>query len=174
MDDFDLSEKINKIANEILEKSKCVRCNTEVPGGGPGVRCGACRKKLNAARQTVGHRERAQVKSQQARRREKHGNGTATKKSKGKSESNAKLAASFQNAEKKAGEKLSPDRKDNSKGYAADNTRHIPEKANRGRHNADPKKLKEFRDRLKKTGLTTAELAALVYSKVQEEQDNQD
>lgn len=174
MDDLDLSEKINKMANEILEKSKCVRCNTDVPGGGPGVRCGACRKKLNSARQTVGHPERAQNKAQQARRRENHGNGTATPKSKGKSESNAKLASSFENAEKKAGEKLSPDRKKNSNGYAADNTRHIPEKANRGRHNADPKKLKEFRDRLKKTGLTTAELAALVYSKVQEDEQNND
>ena len=173
MDDFDLSEKINMVANEILEKSKCVRCETEVSGGGPGVRCGACRKKLNAARQTVGHPERAQVKSQQSRRRENHGNGTATPKSKGKSESNAKLAASFQNAEKKAGEKLSPNRKDNSKGYSSSNVEHVEEKLNVGRHKVDPKKLKQFRDRLKKTGLTTAELAALVYSKVQENEDTE-
>jgi DNA-directed RNA polymerase subunit RPC12/RpoP len=166
MDDFDLSEKIRYTANEILEKSDCVRCGKSVPGGGPGVRCKSCRDKLNRARQTVGHPERAQNKAQQARRRENHGNGTATPKSKGKSESNAKLAASFQSAEKKAGEKLSPDRKENGKGYASNNTRHIPEKANVGRHNADPKKLKEFRDRLKKTGLTEEELAVLIAAKI--------
>jgi len=168
----DIIAKINTYANEVLEKSRCVRCGTEVPGGGPGVRCGACRKKLNAARQTVGHPERAQNKAQQARRRENHGNGTATPKSKGKSESNAKLAASFENAEKKAGEKLSPNRKDNSKGYSSSNTEHVGEKLNIGRHKVDPKKLKGFKDRLKKTGLTTAELAALVYSKAQEDSES--
>jgi len=168
MDDFDsLYEKINATANEILEKSKCVRCSNDVPGGGPGARCRTCRNKLNAARQKVGSKERAWNKAEQARRRENHGNGKATPKSKGKSESNAKLAASFQAAEKKAGEKLSPDRKDNGSGYASKNTRHIPEKANRGRHEADPKKLKEFRDRLKKTGLTTDEFAAILVAKVE-------
>lgn len=171
MDDFTLSEKINMTANEILQKSKCVRCGTEVSGGGPGVRCAACRKKLNRARQTVGHPERAQNKAQQARRRENHGNGTATPKSNGKSESNAKLAESFKNAEERAGEKLSPDRKKNSKGYSSKNTRHIPEKANRGRHNADPKKLKEFRERLKKANITEEELATLVALKAKNIQE---
>jgi hypothetical protein len=167
MEDQDIFEKINAMANDILEKSKCVRCSNVVSGGGPGARCKSCRNKLNSDRQTVGSDERAQTKAQQARRRETHGNGTATPKSKGKSESNAKLTASFKAAEEKAGEKLSPDRKNNSAGYGAKNTRHIPESANVGRHNADPKKLKEFRDRLKKSGLTTDELATLIAAKVQ-------
>lgn len=170
-EELSLSEKIMAKANEILEKSKCVRCGTNVSSGGPGVRCGGCRKKLNAARQKVGGTERAQVKAQQARRRENHGNGTATPKSKGKSKSNAKLAASFQSAEKKAGEKLSPDRKNNSKGYAADNTRHIPESANVGRHHADPKKLKAFRERLKKSGVSLEEFSALLLAKMNEENE---
>jgi hypothetical protein len=163
MDEFEsISEKIRAKANEILEKSKCVRCSNDVPGGGPGARCGSCRKKLNSDRQTVGHNERAQNKAQQAIRRENHGNGKATPKSKGKAESNAKLANSFQNAEKKAGEKLSPDRKDNSQGYSKHNTRHVAENLNRGRHEVDPKKLKEFKERLNKTGLTVKELATLI------------
>ena len=167
-DALSLSEKINATANEILEKSKCVRCSNTVSGGGPGARCGTCRGKLNAARQKVGSPERAANKAEQARRRETKGNGTATPKSSGKSESNKKMAASFQAAEKKAGEKLSPDRKDNGKGYAEANTRHIPEEANRGRHTADPKKLKAFRERLKKTGLTTTELSVLILAKAEE------
>lgn len=168
MDDFEsLYEKINATANEILEKSKCVRCSKEVSGGGPGVRCRACRDKLNAARQTPGHTESAQAKAQQAKRRENHGNGTATKKSKGKAKSNAELVDKVQNAEKKTGQRLSLDRKDNSKGYANDNTRMIPDHLNRGRHTADPKKIKEWKDRLKKTGLTTDEFAAILVAKVE-------
>lgn len=168
MDDkLTLAERINAKANEILEKSKCVRCSNDVPGGGPGARCSSCRKKLNAARQTPGHTESAQAKAQQAKRREDHGNGTATKKSKGKAKSNAELVDKVKNAEKKTGQRLSLDRKDNSKGYAKENTRMIPDSLNRGRHTADPKKLKAWKDRLKKTGLTEEELLTLAKIKVE-------
>lgn len=173
MNDFEtIAEKINATANDILEKSKCVRCSNEVSGGGPGARCGACRKKLNSARQTVGSSERAQTKAQQAIRRETKGNGTATPKSEGKAESNAKLAASFQSAEKKTGSKLSPNRKDNSAGYGSSNVEHVKESLNVGRHEVDKKKLKEWKDKLKKTGLTTDEFAAILAAKVQSSQED--
>jgi hypothetical protein len=147
---------------EDLIKSKCVRCGNSVSGGSKGSRCPECRKRLNAARQTPGHTERSQNKAQQAIRREKHGNGTATPKSKGKAESNAKLAAKMQRAEKKTGEKLSPDRKDNGSGYHSTNTRAVPEKLNRGRHKVDGKKLGDWKKRLKKSELTDDEIATLV------------
>ena len=147
---------------EDLIKSKCVRCGNSVSGGSKGSRCSECRKKLNAARQTPGHTERAQNKAQQAIRREKHGNGTATPKSKGKAESNAKLAAKMQRAEKKTGEKLSPDRKNNGEGYHSKNTRAVPEKLNRGRHKVDGKKLSDWNKKLKKSELTEDEIATLV------------
>jgi DNA-directed RNA polymerase subunit RPC12/RpoP len=171
-DEKSLSEKIMEKANEILEKSKCVRCGTNVAGGGPGVRCGACRKKLNAARQKVGSPERAANKAEQARRRETKGNGTATPKSKGKSKSNKELAASFQAAEKKAGEKLSPNRQNNSEGYGKANIEHVKEGLNIGRHEIDKKKLAEWKSKLKKSGLTTAELTALILSKVELSEDD--
>jgi hypothetical protein len=167
----DLIEKINQTANEILEKSKCVRCSNEVSGGGPGARCGACRKKLNRARQTPGHTERSQNLAQQAIRRETHGNGTSKTHSKNTAESNAKLAAKMKSAEEKAGEKLSPDRKDNKKGYKNSNVRGVPPKLNRGRHNVDPQKLKEWKDRLKKTGLSTDEFATILAAKVQNSEE---
>jgi hypothetical protein len=84
-----------------------------------------------------------------ARKRENVGTNTATPKSKGKSESNAKLVQKLQSEEKKTGERLSLDRKDNAKGYASSNTRAIPEKLNVGRHNADEKKLAEWKKKKK-------------------------
>lgn len=153
---------------EDLIKSKCVRCGNSVSGGSKGSRCSECRAKLNRARQTPGHPERAQNKAQQAIRRENHGNGTATPKSKGKAESNKELAAKIQRSEKKTGEKLSPDRKKNGEGYSSKNTRTVPEKLNRGRHKVDPKKLKEWKKKLSKTGLTDEEFKALLKAKLEE------
>lgn len=165
-----LIEKIWDFVEDLI-KSKCVRCGNSVSGGSKGSRCSECRDKLNRARQTPGHTERAQKQSQQAIRREKHGNGTATPKSKGKAESNKVLAAKMQRAEKKSGQKLSPDRKDNGSGYHSKNTRAVPENLNRGRHKVDPKKLKDWKKRLKKSELTDEELATLVAVKALENQE---
>ena len=64
---------------------------------------------------------------------------------------------------------MSPDRKDNSKGYAASNTRAVPEKLNRGRHKVDPKKLANWRKNLKKHNLTIEDLQTLVLAKAYEQ-----
>ena len=74
-------------------------------------------------------------------------------------------------AEKKTGQKLSPDRKNNSKGYAASNTRAIPEKLNRGRHNADPKKLAAWRKRLKKADIDLDDFLTLLKAKILSKSD---
>ncbi len=71
----------------------------------------------------------------------------------------------MQSAEKKTGQKLSPDRKDNSKGYAASNTRAVPEKLNRGRHHVDEKKLRAWKKKLKKSEIDTATLYTLMKAK---------
>lgn len=71
----------------------------------------------------------------------------------------------MKNAEKRTGEKLSLDRKNNSKGYAGHNTRAVPQKLNRGRHKVDPQKLSAWKKKLKKCDLTEEELKTLATAK---------
>jgi len=89
------------------------------------------------------------MKADDALRRQDGKNGTASKKSSGRGDRKS-IVKQTQNAEKRTGQKLSPDRKDNGKGYASSNTRMVPEKLNRGRHKVDGKKLAAWRKRLKK------------------------
>lgn len=149
-------------ALEPLEKGKCVRCGASTSGG-KGSRCAACLKKLRTAKKTPGSWQRAQTKADDALRRQKGKNGTAHKKSKGLG-SRKSIVKQTQSAEKKTGQKLSPDRKDNSAGYAAKNTRMVPEKLNRGRHKVDPKKLAAWKKRLKKHDLELDDLLTLLRS----------
>jgi hypothetical protein len=156
--------------NEPLEK-KCPRCGgASANSSNPSGRCSACLKKLKTAKKTPGHWQRAQTKADDALRRQKGKNGTAHKKKSGLG-SRKSIVKQMQSAEKKTGEKLSPDRKDNSKGYAASNTRAVPEKLNRGRHHVDEKKLRAWKKRLKKHDLDTASLYTLMKSKFQENEE---
>lgn len=150
--------------NEPLEK-KCPRCGgASANSSNPSGRCSACLKKLKTAKKTPGHWQRAQTKADDALRRQKGKNGTASKKKSGLG-SRKSIVKQMQSAEKKTGEKLSPDRKDNSKGYAASNTRAVPEKLNRGRHHVDEKKLRAWKKRLKKHDLTAEEFYTLMKAK---------
>ena len=112
--------------------------------------------KLKRDRKTVGHKERATQQVLQAKRRERGGAGTKTGNGHAKGKMNqdtGSAAKRFQSSEKKAGSKLSIDRKDNAKGYGAGNTRNVPQNLNRGRHNVDSKKLKDWKNRLKKNSI---------------------
>lgn len=167
-------------SSDILEKSICNNCSDsyieELVKACP--RCGSasanksnpsgrCRKHLNqlaANKKKPGHWQRAQTKADDALRRQKGKNGTAPGTSKGNGK-RKEIVDKMQRAEKKTGHKLSPDRKDNSKGYSSKNVRAIPEHLNRGRHNADEKKIKEWKKKLKKHNLTTEELAVLILAK---------
>ena len=151
---------------EILEKGKCVRCGAHTSGG-KGGRCPACLKKLAAAKKKPGSWQRAQTKADDSLRRQAGKNGTAHKKSSGLG-SRKSIVKQMQSAEKKTGQKLSPDRKDNSKGYAASNVRAVPEKLNRGRHHVDEKKLRNWKKKLKKSAIDTASLYTLMKSKYAE------
>ena len=155
---------------EVLEK-KCPRCGgASANKGNSSGRCSACLKKLAANKKKPGHWQRAQTKADDALRRQKGKNGTASKKHSGLG-SRKSIVKQMQSAEKKTGEKLSPDRKDNSKGYAASNTRAVPEKLNRGRHHVDPKKLRAWKKKLKKSELDTASLYTLMKAKAQDNPD---
>jgi len=132
---------------------KCPRCGSaSANASNPSGRCRKHLTKLSADKKKPGHWQRAQTKADDALRRQKGKNGTASKKSSGLGNRKS-IVKQTQSAEKKHGQKLSPDRKDNGKGYAASNTRMVPEKLNRGRHKVDPKKLKAWRDRMKKSEL---------------------
>ena len=156
-----------KEVTEILEK-KCPRCGgASANKGNASGRCSACLKKLSSNKKKPGHWQRAQTKADDALRRQKGKNGTASKKTSGLG-SRKSIVKQTQAAEKKTGEKLSPDRKNNSKGYAAKNTRMVPEKLNRGRHTVDPKKLRAWKKKLKKSEIDTASLYTLMKAKYQD------
>lgn len=143
----ELEKQIPEITEEELIKGKCVRCSNSVST--KGGRCSACLKKLKTARQTPGTYQRNHQQADSALRRQDGKNGTASHKSSGRG-SRDEIVGKMKRAEKKTGQKLSADRTDNAKGYASKNVRAIPQKLNRGRHNADPKKLAAWRKRLKK------------------------
>jgi Zn-dependent M32 family carboxypeptidase len=142
---------------EKLEK-KCPRCGkASANSSNPSGRCSKCLKKLKSAKKTPGHWQRAQTKADDALRRQDGKNGTASHKSKGRG-SRKSIVNQVERAERKTGQKLSPDRKNNGKGYASSNTRMVPEKLNRGRHKVDSKKLNAWRKRMKKNDISVEEL----------------
>ena len=152
---------------ELLEKS-CPRCGgTSANPSNPQGRCSACLKKLKTAKKKPGSWQRAQTKADDALRRQKGKNGTAHKKSSGLG-SRASIVRQTKSAEKKTGQKLSPDRKNNAKGYASSNTRMVPEKLNRGRHHVDGKKLRAWQKRLKKTDTSDQEFYTYLLAKATE------
>lgn len=172
-DDLDAMNLLTKEELEEWEEmtKACPRCGkASANKSNPSGRCRSCLNKLKTAKKTPGHWQRAQTKADDALRRQKGKNGTAHKKSSGLG-SRKSIVKQVKTAEKKTGQKLSPDRKQNGKGYAASNTRMVPEKLNRGRHHVDPKKLAAWRKKLKKTDLTEDELYTLVLLKAIENGD---
>lgn len=155
---------------EFLEKGQCVRCSNKTSGG-KGGRCASCLKKLASKRATPGSKERSWKHADQAIRREKGSSGTTTGGHKSGHGKRQEIQRKMQAAEKKTGQKLSLDRKNNERGYEGKNTRAIPEKLNVGRHKADPKKLRAWKKKLKKSELDTATLYTLMKSKAQDNPD---
>jgi hypothetical protein len=124
----------------------------------------SCLKKLASNKKKPGHWQRAQTQADGALRRQDGKNGTASKKSKGRG-TRKEIVSKMQNAEKKTGQKLSADRKSNDKGYASSNVRAVPEKLNRGRHHVDPKKLRAWKKKLKKSDLSIEQFYTLMKAK---------
>lgn len=167
-----VKDELTKLDIEMLnELSKsCPRCNGKSANpSNPSGRCRSCLNKLSANKKKPGHWQRSQTKFDDAKRRENGKNGTASKKSKGRAGSRKDFVKRFQNDEKKAGTKLSPDRINNDRGYESKNVRNVPEKLNRGRHKVDPKKLKAWRDRMKKSEIDTELMYTALLAKAQED-----
>jgi len=143
--------KIDLLALQILSKS-CPRCGGKsADSSNPSGRCRACLDKLARAKKTPGHWQRAQTKADDALRRQK-GKAGGHPTAKGTTRGNGtrkEIVNKIKNAESKTGQKLSPDRKDNGKGYESSNVRAVPENLNRGRHDVDEKKLKNWKNKLK-------------------------
>lgn len=153
--------------DEKLEK-KCPRCGKPSKNSGNSAgRCSSCLKKLASNKKNPDRYEHHHKLADDALRRQDGKNGTASKKSKGRG-SRDSLISQSKSAYKKHGKgtTLSPDRKDNSKGYSAGNTRMVPKELNRGRHKVDSKKLSAWKKRLKKAGLDLDDLSTLLQSKL--------
>lgn len=163
-------ESLTKEERQELEElaKKCPRCGAKSANpNNPSGRCRACLDKLKRAKKTPGHWQRAQTKADDALRRQKGENGTAKKKTSGLG-SRESIVKKIQSAEKRTGQKMSPDRKDNSKGYTPSNVRAVPEHLNRGRHKVDDKKLKAWRKRMKKSDIDFESLYTLLKAKAYE------
>ena len=160
-------ESLNKADRDLIEElaKKCPRCGgASANSSNPAGRCRKHLTQLSENKKKPGHWQRAQTKADDALRRQDGKNGTASHKSSGRGD-RASIVKQTQSAEKKTGEKLSPDRKDNGKGYASSNTRMVPEKLNRGRHKVDPKKLAAWKSKLKKHGLDFNSFMTLLRAK---------
>ncbi len=158
------------LEEEFLEElaKSCPRCGKPSKNkSNPAGRCSACLSKLAANKKKVGHYLHEHKVADDALRRQKGKNGTAHKKSSGLG-SRKSIIKQTHAAESKAGRVLSPDRKDNSKGYAAGNTRMVPPELNRGRHHVDKKKLSAWKKRLKKSETTDEEFYTYILSKATE------
>lgn len=162
------SDAQNKL--EPLEK-KCPRCGgASANSSNPAGRCSSCLKKLATNKKKPGHYLHEHKVADDALRRQKGKNGTAHKKSKGLG-SRKQIIAQTHAAEKKTGQVLSPDRKDNSKGYSPSNTRMVPKSLNRGRHHVDGKKLRAWQKRLKKSDTSYDEFYTYLLAKANETAD---
>lgn len=135
---------------------KCVRCANSVST--KGGRCASCKKTLRANKKKPGTYEHEGKLADDALRRQDGKTKQSTKKTKGRGTRKSlisKIRAGY--AKHGKGTTLSLDRKSNSSGYGANNTRMVPAKLNRGRHRVDPKKLANWRKKLKKNSDITCE-----------------
>ena len=166
-------EQVLRLAKEIaadeefleeLAKS-CPRCGKPSANkSNPSGRCSSCLKKLASNKKKPGHYLHEHKVADDALRRQKGKNGTAHKKSSGLG-SRKSIISQTHAAEAKTGQVLSPDRKDNSKGYSAKNTRMVPPELNRGRHHVDKKKLAAWKKKLKKNEVSEDELYTYILAK---------
>ena len=158
---------------EMLEElaKSCPRCGGKSKNpSNPSGRCAKCLAKLASNKKKVGHYLHEHKVADDALRRQKGKNGTAHKKSRGLG-SRKEIIKKVKAAEKKTGQVLSPDRKDNSKGYSSSNVRMVPPELNRGRHHVNGKKLRAWQKRMKKSDVTLEEFYTYLKAKAQDKDE---
>ena len=158
------------MTTEILEKGKCVRCGNSSKNGGKGGRCSSCLAELRRAKKTPGTYQHEHKLADDSLRRQDGKTKQSSKKSSGRGTRDS-IISQVRSAYKKYGKSttLSPDRKDNKKGYAASNTRMVPAKLNRGRHNVDSKKLNAWKNKMKKHNIDWEDLSTLLQAHAYEQ-----
>lgn len=170
-----LEELLNDLqALEPLEKA-CPRCGSpSANSSNSSGRCSKCLKKLKTNKKKPGHYLHEHKLSDDALRRQDGKTKTSSAKSSGRGNRKS-LIRQIRAAYKKhgKGKTLSPDRKDNGKGYGAKNTRMVPKELNRGRHKVDSKKLKNWHKKVKKTDFSFDEFKTLLKAKALEKNDEQ-
>ncbi len=154
---------------EPLEKAKCVRCGKPNMNGSKGGRCRACMNKLTRKRHTAGSKERAWKHADQALRREQGRSGTTTGGHKSGHGIRQAIQRKIQRAEKRTGQKLSLDRKNNERGYESKNTRAVPERLNIGRHHVNNKKLRAWQSKLSKMNISHEEMYTYLLAKAEQQ-----
>lgn len=168
------NKNILELANDIdilepLEKN-CPRCGkSSANSSNSSGRCSSCLKKLKTNKKKPGHYLHEHKLADDALRRQDGKTKTSSAKSSGRG-SRKSIIKQVKTAYNKHGKgtTLSPDRKDNSKGYGASNTRMVPKKLNQGRHHVDTKKLSNWRKKLNKSNLTFDNFKTLALAKAAE------
>lgn len=148
----------------------CPRCGqaSKNPSNKQG-RCAKHLKELARNRQNPSRYEHLHRLADSALRRQDGKNGTAHKKTKGRGTRQgiiAKMRAGY--AKYGKGRLLSPDRKNLKEGYSSTNTRPIPRELNRGRHDADTKKIARWRESVRKSELTEQEIITMATARAME------
>lgn len=162
MEDYKLLKSLSELYIDLLELDAELEADKDELVKGPNyykdrnpAKYKKMLAKLASERKKPGSKERGYQQVLQAKRREKGGAGTTAgqKGRKGHKSghlktSTGKAAASYSKKEKKYGQKMSLDRKNNDKGYESGNVRMAPAKLNRGDENN--KKKKEWYKKHKK------------------------
>lgn len=167
-------DEINTQPVEIEELLKsCPRCGaTSANKSNPSGRCSGCLKKLAANKKKLGHYLHNHKVADDAIRRQQGRNGSSPKKKSGHG-TRKEIIDKVKSEEKKTGQVVSLDRKDNKKGYTPSNVRGVDPKLNRGRHTVDPKKLAAWKSKLKKHNLEIDDFMTLLRARAYEKGMNE-
>lgn len=159
----ELGKPIESELEELLRS--CPRCGkASANKSNPAGRCSSCLKKLAANKKKPGHYLHNHKIADDAIRRQQGRNGSSPKKKSGHG-TRKQIIDKVKSEEKKAGQVVSLDRKNNKKGYTPSNVRGVDPKLNRGRHKVDSKKLAAWKKKLKKHNIEPDDLMTLLRSK---------
>lgn len=167
-------ENLSKSDQDYIEElaKKCPRCGgASANSSNPAGRCRKHLDKLAHDKKTPGHYIHEHKVADDAIRRQEGRNGTSPKKHSGHG-TRKEIIDKVHSEEKKTGQVVSLDRKDNKKGYTSSNVRGVDPKLNRGRHKVDPKKLAAWKNKLKKHGLEPDDFMTLLQAKALEYSDD--